>query len=89
MEINNMKMVTHENKVLKKDEELRNEMADYFENVSVTDNQLFKSIFNRYFSPFSKAITSIEELIISFLDKYLIEELQSEYDFKISQNTVL
>lgn len=53
----------------KKMEELRNELADYFENVYVTVNQLFKSIINRYFSRFPKAITSIEELIISFLDK--------------------
>ena len=81
MEINNLKMVTLENKVLKKDEELRNELADYFENVYVTVNQLFKSIINRYFSRFSRAITSIEELIISFLDKYIMGELQSEYDF--------
>ena len=53
----------------KKMEDLRNELADYFENVYVTVNQLFKSIINRYFSRFPKAITSIEELIISFLDK--------------------
>ena len=53
----------------KKMEDLRNELADYFENVYVTVNQLFKSIINRYFSRFPKAITSIEELIISFFDK--------------------
>ena len=53
----------------KKMEELRNELADYFDNVYVTVNQLFKAIINRYFSRFPKALTSIEELILSFLDK--------------------
>ena len=53
----------------KKMEDLRNELADYFENVYTTVNQLFKAIINRYFSRFPKALSSIEELIISFLDK--------------------
>ena len=50
-------------------EELRNELADYFDKVYNIVNQLFKSIINRYFSRFPKAISSLEELIISFFDQ--------------------
>ena len=53
----------------KKMEELRDELADYFENVYNIVSQLFKSIINRYFSRFPKALHSIEELILSFFDK--------------------
>ena len=53
----------------KKMEDLRNELADYFDKVYSTVNQLFKNIINRYFSRFPKALTSIEELIISFFDQ--------------------
>ena len=50
-------------------EELREELDAYFENVYNVVSQLFKAIINRYFSRFPKAITSIEELIISFFDQ--------------------
>ena len=50
-------------------EDLREELDAYFENVYNVVNQLFKSIINRYFSRFPKAVTSIEELIISFFDQ--------------------
>ena len=50
-------------------DDLRNELADYFDKVYSTVNQLFKNIINRYFSRFPKALTSIEELIISFFDQ--------------------
>ena len=50
-------------------EELREELESYFENVYNVVSGLFKAIINRYFSRFPKAVTSIEELIISFFDK--------------------
>ena len=50
-------------------EELREELDNYFESVYNEVSQLFKSIINRYFSRFPKAVTSIEELIISFFDQ--------------------
>ena len=50
-------------------EDLRNKLSDYFDNVYTTVNQLFKSIINRYFSRFPKALHSIEELILSFFDQ--------------------
>jgi hypothetical protein len=53
----------------KKFEDLRNELSDYLDNIYTTVNQLFKNIINRYFARFPKALSSIEELIISFLDQ--------------------
>ena len=50
-------------------EELREELDNYFESVYNEVSQLFKAIINRYFSRFPKAITSIEELIISFFEQ--------------------
>ena len=53
----------------KKFEDLRNELNDYLDNIYTTVNQLFKNIINRYFARFPKALSSIEELIISYLDQ--------------------
>ena len=50
-------------------EELRNELENYFDRVYTTVNQLFKNIINRYFSRFPKAVSAIEELILSFFDQ--------------------
>ena len=49
-------------------EELREEINTYSDDVYNAVNQLFKTIINRYFSRFPKALSDIEELIISFLD---------------------
>ena len=50
-------------------EELRDELNTYAEDIYTTVNQLFKTIINRFFARFPKALNSIEELIISFLDQ--------------------
>ena len=50
-------------------EELRDELNTYAEDVYTTVNGLFKTIINRFFARFPKALSSIEELIISFLDQ--------------------
>ena len=50
-------------------EELREEINTFSEDIYVTVNQLFKTIINRFFARFPKALNSIEELIISFLDQ--------------------
>ena len=50
-------------------DELRDEISTYSEDIYNTVNQLFKTIINRYFARFPKALNSIEELIISFLDQ--------------------
>ena len=50
-------------------EELREEINTFAEDIYVTVNQLFKTIINRFFSRFPKALNPIEELIISFLDQ--------------------
>ena len=50
-------------------EELRDELNTYADDVYTTVNQLFKNIINRFFARFPKALSSIEELIISFLDQ--------------------
>ena len=50
-------------------EELRDEINTFSEDIYVTVNQLFKTIINRFFARFPKALNSIEELIISFLDQ--------------------
>ena len=50
-------------------EELRDEINTFSEDIYATVNQLFKTIINRFFARFPKALNSIEELIISFLDQ--------------------
>ena len=64
----------------KKFEDLRNELNDYLDNIYTTVNQLFKNIINRYFARFPKALTSIEELIISFLDQEFNKSKQLQND---------
>ena len=50
-------------------DELRDEISTYSEDIYNTVNQLFKTIINKFFARFPKALTPIEELIISFLDQ--------------------
>ena len=50
-------------------DELRDEISTYSEDIYNTVNQLFKTIINKFFARFPKALTQIEELIISFLDQ--------------------
>ena len=50
-------------------EELREEINTFSEDIYATVNQLFKTIINRFFARFPKALNPIEELIISFLDQ--------------------
>ena len=50
-------------------EELRNELADYLDQVYTIVNQLFKNLVIRYFARFPKALSSIEELILSFFEQ--------------------
>ena len=50
-------------------EELRDEINTFSEDIYATVNQLFKTIINRFFARFPKALNPIEELIISFLDQ--------------------
>ena len=61
-------------------EDLRNEIADYLDKIYTIVNQLFKSLVNRYFSRFPKALPSIEELILSFFEKEYnkIKDLQTD-----------
>ena len=64
----------------KKVEDLRNEIADYLDKVYTIVHQLFKSLVNRYFARFPKALPSIEELILSFFEKEYtkIKDLQTD-----------
>jgi hypothetical protein len=64
----------------KKVEDLRNELADYLDKVYTIVHQLFKSLVNRYFSRFPKALNSIEELILSFFEQEFakIKDLQTD-----------
>ena len=50
-------------------DELRDEISTYSEDIYNTVNQLFKTIINKFFARFPKALNPIEELIISFLDQ--------------------
>ena len=50
-------------------DELRDELSTYSEDIYNTVNQLFKTIINKFFARFPKALNPIEELIISFLDQ--------------------
>ena len=50
-------------------EELRDEINTFSEDIYTTVNTLFKTIINKYFARFPKALNPIEELIISFLDQ--------------------
>ena len=53
----------------KKFEDLRNELENFLDKIYTTVNQLIKNIVNRYFARFPKALSSIEELILSFLEQ--------------------
>ena len=61
-------------------EELRNELADYLDKVYTIVNQLFKNLVIQYFSRFPKALSSIEELILSFFEQEFskIKDLQTD-----------
>ena len=61
-------------------EDLRNELADYLDKIYTIVNQLFKSLVIRYFSRFPKVLSSIEELILSFLEQEFnkIKDLQTD-----------
>ena len=61
-------------------EELRNELADYLDKIYTIVNQLFKNLVIQYFSRFPKALSSIEELILSFFEQEFskIKDLQTD-----------
>ena len=61
-------------------EDLRNELTDYLEKIYNIVSQLFKNLINRYFSLFPKALTTIEELILAFVEKEFnkIKDLQKD-----------
>ena len=50
-------------------EELREEINTYADEIYNIVNQLFKTIINKFFARFPKALNPIEELILSFLDQ--------------------
>ena len=50
-------------------EQLRNDLADYLDEIYTIVNQLFKNLIIRYFSRFPKVLPSIEELILSFFEQ--------------------
>ena len=49
--------------------ELREEISNYSEDIYASVNQLFKTIINKFFARFPKALNTVEELIIAFLNQ--------------------
>ena len=73
----------------KKFEELRNELGDFMDRIYVNVQQLFKNIIMRYFSRFPKALTSIEELILSFFEQEFNKVKKLETDISEMNFTFL
>ena len=70
-------------------EELRIELGDFLDKVYVNVQQLFKNIINRYFARFPKALSSIEELILSFFEQEFNKAKKLETDLSEMNFTFL